>query len=144
MNPLFLIPPVALVGALATYRLNHDLKVGAIRASAGTTLIFCLLSWPFGYTGTPVLRAAFFGATFVGMATAERFSRRQVAVGALVYSLVYLLVLSAPGMVREPGGVLGTSAFLAGIAVAGFDRLWAKLSPAPAAGDKSGVAEPEA
>ena len=131
MNPLFLVPPVALVGALATYRLNHDLRVGAVRASAGATLVFCLASWPFGYEGVPVLRAAFFGATFVGMATAERFSRRQVAVGGLIYSLVYTLVLSAPGMVREPGGVLGTSAFLAGIAVAAFDRLWAKLSPAP-------------
>lgn len=128
MSPEFLVVPVSVLGALATYWLNHDLRVGPIRSSSGATLAFALLTWPVNYAGIPVLRAAFFGATFVGMCTTERFSRRQVTAGAVVYSLVYLLVLSAPPSVREPGGVLGTSAFLAGIVVAGFDLLWGKLA----------------
>lgn len=128
MNPEFLIPPVAVLGALVTYRLNHDLRLGAIRASTGATLAFILLTCPVSYAGIPVLRATFFGATFVGMCTTERFTRRQVVTGAIIYSLVYLLILSAPNPVREPGGLLGTSAFLAGVAVAGFDLLWGKLA----------------
>lgn len=127
MSPEILVPPTAILGASVTYWLNHDLRVGAIRASTGATLAFVLLTWPVSYAGIPVLRAAFFGATFVGMCTTERFTRRQVIVGAILYSLIYLLILSAPGPVREPGGLLGTSAFLAGVAVAGFDWLWGKL-----------------
>ena len=56
---------VSLVGAHVTYWLCHHTKMGAIRASAMTTLIFIALSSPFSFAIIPKLQAAFFGATFV-------------------------------------------------------------------------------
>jgi hypothetical protein len=128
MSPETLILPASILGAVTTYWLNHDLRVGAIRASTGATLVFVVLTLPLPQAWLPMLRASFFGATFVGMATTDRFTRRQVAAGAIIYGLLYMLILRAPSMTREPGGLLGTSAFLAGVLVAGFDWLWSKLS----------------
>lgn len=137
MTPEILVAPVALLGSLATYRLNHDLRLGAVRASAGATLAFCLAVRASGYAEAPVLQAAFFGATFVGMAESERFTTRQVAAGALIYSLLYLLILRAPAPVKETGGLLGTGAFLSGVVVAGAELLWLKLTERPDRAEKA-------
>jgi len=117
MSPEWIVTPAAVAGALGTYVLHHDYGFGAVRSSAVSTLVFIGATSSLHHPGVPMWQAAFFGASFTGMCASERFTRRKVVLCGLVFSLIYLAVLRSPAIVRAPGGVLGTSAFLAGLVV---------------------------
>lgn len=126
MNALLIIPPVAVAGAFATRRLTTVPGFGPIRASSGATLAFAALTLALPDELAPGLRATFFGATFVGMSTPARFGAKQLFGAALIYSGIYIAILSAPETVRFPGGVLGSSAFIAGVIVAALEQIFVR------------------
>lgn len=102
---------VSVIGALLTFEFAKHSRVGAIRASAGLSLIFALIAKlifiPFE---AQVFSAIFFGGSFVGMSSPERISRAGVLWAAILFVFVFeLLREGAVGM----GGALGFSAFIA-------------------------------
>ena len=131
------VAAVSVLGATVTQALNHDLRLGAVRASAGASCAFVVGTFWMHHGAMPELRAAFLGATFAGMCEPGRFTRVGMAVCGLVFAALYAGLLSAPMPERPPGGLLGTSAFLASLMVAAGE--WVVASAMRAA--RSGKAE---
>lgn len=112
MNSLIYFAPIAIMASFLTYTLRHKYHWNAIRASTLPTLIFSLLT---SYLNLPnPYQALFFGATFVGMSTDKRLGKLEVIFSSLIYVLIYSTLVD---LIKGPGGVLGTLAFISSSAM---------------------------
>jgi hypothetical protein len=100
---------VALVATFGTHHLAQNNKIGSVRASSLLTLAFCLITYPISYELIPSLQAAFFGASFVGMASPTRLSKIQLFIASIVFSFIYVFLIHH---LKGIGGALGFSAFV--------------------------------
>ena len=100
---------VALVATFGTNHLAQNNKIGSVRASSLLTLAFCLITYSISLEMIPSLQAAFFGASFVGMASPERLSKIQLFIASIVFSFIYVFLIHH---VKGIGGALGFSAFV--------------------------------
>ncbi|WP_413560632.1 hypothetical protein [Bdellovibrio sp. HCB209] len=104
---------VSMVSAQITYHLIHKWHWATIRASALPTLIFVILLSLLDINLDGALRAAFFGATFVGMTDKSRLGWRRVLLASIIFGLVFTFLIP---LAKGIGGGLGAAAF-AGSAV---------------------------
>lgn len=107
------------IGALLTFIVAHDLKQGAVRASAGLSLIVGLFFYSFPDVISSELTAhvplVFFGASFVGMTGSHVVKSRWLMVlGGMIFSGIYLV--SGEVFVGY-GGKLGTAACISSLIV---------------------------
>jgi len=129
MNELILFAAGG-VGAWSTFVVSHDLKQGAVRASAGLSLIVALFFYAFPDLINPELSVeiplVFFGASFVGMTGSHLVPQKiLIALGGIIFSGIYL---SAGAIFSGYGGKLGTAACIASLAVVGISILIEKSS----------------
>lgn len=112
-----LVVPVAAIGAVVTVLLSVRLELGAVVGS-GLVGIGAGLGFPLALPELgPTLATVAFCASFVGMSSTERLTDgRHVALAGGLCGLVFLAV--APAFAGA-GGKLGTTAFVACIAVIG-------------------------
>ena len=116
---------VAVVSVCVTYWLSEHRKLGAVCASAvpTTLLVFgtklLVVSWQLK---TMPLAAAWLGASFAGMTSAERLAGRHWMLPLMGLIFGFLLVGSGPA-VYGFGGVLGATALVAVLAGLGIARL---------------------
>lgn len=98
------------LAALLTFELSKLKWAGATRASAILSIAFAIISRQlFVESDAEAFSAIFFGGSFVGMSSAERFGRGWVLWAGLLFGGVYWsLVHYISGL----GGALGLSAFL--------------------------------
>lgn len=120
MNELILFITGGL-GALLTFVVAHDLKQGAVRASAGLSLIVGLLFYGFPELISVELGVeipvVFFGASFVGMTGSHRVkSKVLIFLGGLIFSGIYL---ASSEIFDGFGGKLGTSACISSVVIFG-------------------------
>lgn len=109
------------IGALLTYVVAHDLKQGAVRASAGLSLIVGLFFYGFPDLASSELTIeiplVFFGASFVGMTGSHLVKNRLlILLGGLIFSGIYL---AASEVFVGYGGKLGTAACISSLVVFG-------------------------
>ncbi len=98
---------LSIIGANLTHYIAHKNNIGAIRASAGLTILFVFINNFFLFSLQA--QAIFFGATFVGMASKKRMGHRSISLASFIYSLVIFYLI---GFAKGMGGALGTSAFI--------------------------------
>lgn len=100
------------LGAMITFFFGQTPKVGPIRASATSSLIFyailTLITKNSGvdYSTWPAL---FFGGTFIGMSGVERMKWILLPISCVIFTLLFVYVV--PSM-KGLGGGLGLCAFL--------------------------------
>ncbi|MFV8224331.1 hypothetical protein [Christiangramia aquimixticola] len=112
-------------GAIATYLLNHEFSMGAVRASA---LISFTGALPFHFVTEPfygelgsVIPIVIMGASFIGMASKEIGNNlKTMGVSGLLFGLIFL---STGDFFNGYGGSLGTTAAIALGATLGLKRL---------------------
>ena len=101
----------SLVFSFTTYELAKIKTIGAIRASCLVGLASILIT---DHHFIDVEASFLFGATFIGMSSAKRFSRVRLIVAASLYPYIYPFLQQYFAGV---GGLLGMSAFLAVLCV---------------------------
>lgn len=130
MNELILIA-VGGIGALSTFIVSHDLKQGAVRASAGLSLLVGLVFYLFPHLAPDPLSIeiplVFFGASFVGMTGSHLVPQKLlILLGGIVFSGVYL---AAESVFNGYGGKLGTAACISSLILVGISLILQKRSP---------------
>lgn len=108
--PIWAMLLVGVVGAVATYFVQHHLKQTAVVASATTSLLFAVIALLFIEPYAPILTTLFFSATFVGMSNKVRMPNIFVALIAGV--LVGFLYAICVPYLNGAGGKLGTLALI--------------------------------
>ncbi|MCO4753193.1 MAG: hypothetical protein KC478_01860 [Bacteriovoracaceae bacterium] len=101
---------IALSGGLITYYLSN--KVGAVRASAGSSLVFYIALVLVSKVVTIPLdlwSLIFYGGSFVGMSSSDRANPIIIASACLAFVAFYFNVAV---LLEGMGGGLGLSAFL--------------------------------
>lgn len=101
-----------IISALLTYVVNNKYKQGAVRASAGLSLMVGLFFYLFPDIFTPYLTKnipiVFIGATFIGMVSSKILSSYLlVGFSGFIFSIIYL---NASPFFKGYGGALGTTA----------------------------------
>ncbi|PKD18309.1 hypothetical protein APR41_03925 [Salegentibacter salinarum] len=101
-----------IISALLTYVVNNKYKQGAVRASAGLSLLVGLFFYLFPDILTPYLTKnipiVFIGATFIGMVSSKILpSYLLVGFSGFIFSIIYL---NASPFFKGYGGALGTTA----------------------------------
>ncbi len=124
MNELILFISGGL-GALLTFIVAHELKQGAVRASAGLSLIVGLVFYGLAELVGPILAIeiplVFFGASFVGMTgSAVVKGKWLILFGGLIFSGIYL---ASTEVFDGFGGKLGTAACVSSLLVLGVGFL---------------------
>ncbi|MBZ9631361.1 hypothetical protein LB465_11275 [Salegentibacter sp. LM13S] len=101
-----------ITSALLTYVVNNKYEQGAVRASAGLSLLVGLFFYFFPDIFTPYLTKnipiVFIGATFIGMVSSKILpSYLLVGFSGFIFSIIYL---NASPFFKGYGGALGTTA----------------------------------
>ncbi len=101
-----------IISALLTYVVNNKYEQGAVRASAGLSLLVGLFFYFFPDIFTPYLTKnipiVFIGATFIGMVSSKILSSYLlVGFSGFIFSIIYL---NASPFFKGYGGALGTTA----------------------------------
>ncbi len=130
MNELILIA-VGGIGALSTFVVSHDLKQGAVRASAGLSLLVGLVFYLFPHLAPDPLSIeiplVFFGASFVGMTGSHLVPQKLlILLGGIVFSGIYL---ASESIFSGYGGKLGTAACISSLILVGIRPILKKRSP---------------
>ncbi len=118
----FTILIASILGVVLTFYFSTKLKHGAVRASAGLSLIVGLFFYFFPAVLSPYLThnipLAFMGASFVGMVS-EKIIRNYwvLALAGSIYSILYLHTGS---YFEGFGGALGTTASTSVIVIMGI------------------------
>jgi hypothetical protein len=132
----FAVVGVAIVSVCLTYWLSEHRKFGAVCASAVPTTLLVLgtkLLDPTWQMKSIPLVAAWLGASFAGMTSAERLAGRHWMLPLMGLIFGFLMVGSGPRLYGF-GGVLGATALVAVLAGLGIARLSAvKLAISPQA-----------
>lgn len=100
---------VSIISAMSTYKLAQFSSFNAIRASSTLTILSYAVAFVV-QVDAAYWSLVFFGASFVGMSTPQKFGYRSMAVSGACFGVMYLLL--AP-YIDGIGGALGSSAFLA-------------------------------
>jgi len=113
----FILFLVGGIGALSTFIVSHDLKQGAVRASAGLSLLVGIVFYAFPHLVPGSLSIeiplVFFGASFVGMTGSHLVPQKLlIALGGVIFSGTYL---AAGAIFNGDGGKLGTAACIASL-----------------------------
>jgi hypothetical protein len=116
----------SILGAQICFYLIHDRRMSTVRASSGSTLAFAILIGLLPIPFITTLRAAFFGATFVGMSDRSRLGRRRVLLASFIFSVIFTLLVP---LFKGFGGTLGTAAFISSSAAFLFHKLAKKFIP---------------
>jgi hypothetical protein len=124
----FIILVTGAISAFATYVVSHNLKLGAVKASAGLSfivaLVFLLIDDILKDDIALQIQLVFFGASFVGMVSKEVISKYyQVALGGLIFSVIYL---NTSYFFEGFGGALGTTACISVIIIFGLHIIISK------------------
>lgn len=127
MNELILFA-VGGIGALSTFVVSHDLRQGAVRASAALSLLVGLFFFAFPNVVPDPLSVeiplVFFGASFVGMTGSHLVSQRYlITLGGILFSGIYLAVET---LFVGYGGKLGTAACISSLVIVGVNLLLPK------------------
>ncbi|MBE7641138.1 hypothetical protein GUB10_12415 [Salegentibacter sp. BLCTC] len=101
-----------IISALLTYIVNNKHRQGAVRASAGLSLLVGLFFYFFPEIFSPYLTKnipiVFIGATFIGMVSSKILpSYLLVGFSGFIFSIIYL---NASPFFKGYGGALGTTA----------------------------------
>ncbi|MBI6116536.1 hypothetical protein [Salegentibacter maritimus] len=101
-----------IISALLTYIVNNKHRQGAVRASAGLSLLVGLFFYFFPEIFSPYLTKnipiVFIGATFIGMVSSKILSSYLlVGFSGFIFSIIYL---NASPFFKGYGGALGTTA----------------------------------
>lgn len=101
-----------IISALLTYIVNNKYGQGAVRASAGLSLLVGLFFYLFPEIFTPYLTKnipiVFIGATFIGMVSSKVLpSYLLVGFSGFIFSIIYL---NESPFFKGYGGALGTTA----------------------------------
>ncbi len=101
-----------IVSATLTYLVNNKYEQGAVRASAGLSLIvglfFYLFPELFSAYLTKNIPIVFIGATFIGMVSSKVLQNIfLIAIAGFVFSIIYL---NTSHFFKGYGGALGTTA----------------------------------
>lgn len=118
----------ALLGGYATYSLAYLPKMGAIRASALSTLLcYAVLFVCCGNEYAELMSAVFFGGSFVGMSTQQRLSWKGIGIASCIFGWLSAMLLP---LIEGIGGALGVCAFLSVVVVYAIYSLfrWQKAS----------------
>lgn len=109
---------ICTAGGMGTFLFSQLSIVGPIRASAILSLGFIsvtkYLNYMFDLSIPDVSHTVFFGASFVGMASANRFKWYQILQASLLFGLMYVYLIP---FFDGIGGALGASAFLSCLSV---------------------------
>ncbi len=124
MEPI-IIYITGVVGVIGTFLVNTKLKQGAVRASAGLSLIVGLFFYLFPEVLSPYLThnipLAFMGASFVGMVSEKIIHNYlNLAFAGVVFSILYL---NTGSYFEGFGGALGTTASISAIVIMGIGIL---------------------
>ena len=98
------------VGACSTFYLVHKKHFSTVRASSLSTIVFVFLTMFLNVDFVSRIQAAFFGATFIGMTSSNRFAYSGLFLASILFVCVYVLILP---MFVGIGGGLGAAAFVA-------------------------------
>jgi len=105
----------AILGGYATYFLASLPKMGAIRASALSTLFcYAVLFVSYGNEYAELFSAVFFGGSFVGMSTQQRLSWKGIGIASCIFGWLSAMLLP---LIEGIGGALGICAFLSVVIV---------------------------
>ena len=101
-----------IVSATLTYLVNNKYEQGAVRASAGLSLIvglfFYLFPELFSAYLTKNIPIVFIGATFIGMVSSKVLQNIfLIAIAGFIFSIIYL---NTSHFFKGYGGALGTTA----------------------------------
>lgn len=101
-----------IISAILTYVVNNKYRQGAVRASAGLSLLVGLFFYFFPELFSPYLTKnipiVFIGATFIGMVSSKILpSYLLVGFSGFIFSIIYL---NASPFFKGYGGALGTTA----------------------------------
>jgi hypothetical protein len=110
---------------LTRYLVVHR-GLGTVRASAAATLAFLALTAAIPAPETEPCRAAFLGASFLGMSSAKHFSARDIFFAAMIFAALFLLVLPYNAGL---GGALGLAAFTSCLLIRGLRPLIDRAVP---------------
>lgn len=124
MNSLLIII-TGIVAVIATFYNSTNLNLGAVKASAGLSLIVATVPLIFPNLLSNYLQlhipAVFFGASFVGMVSKHLISNYWLlALAGLLFSLLYL---NTGDYFEGFGGVLGTTASISVILILGITSI---------------------
>lgn len=111
---------ISIVAALTTFLISSKLKADPIRVSAGLTLLALAIFFAIGLfyeIKIDVLGAVFFGASFVGMSSNEKYTIVQVLFSSILFGLVFIFLTP---LLSGLGGALGFSAFLSALLIRGI------------------------
>lgn len=115
---------VSIISAQITYYLIHQRHWPTIRASAFPALVFAILLTLLDVNWGGALRAAFFGATFVGMTDKSRLGWRRVLIASVIFGFVFTFLIP---LAKGIGGGLGAAAFAACSVVLALTNVAKKL-----------------
>ena len=105
----------AILGGYATYFLAYLPKMGAIRASALSTLLcYAVLFVCFKSHFAELMSAIFYGGSFVGMSTQQRLSWKGIGIASCIFGWLSAMLLP---LIEGIGGALGICAFLSVVIV---------------------------
>tara|TARA_B100000949_G_C14218237_1_gene423339 strand:+ start:144 stop:557 length:414 start_codon:yes stop_codon:yes gene_type:complete len=111
MNTFALIL-TGILGAICTFYINNTLKQGAVRASAGLSLVIAVLFYIFPNVFSPYLTrhipVVFIGATFIGMVSSDVLGHYLLL--SLAGALFAILYIHSSNFFNGYGGALGTTA----------------------------------
>lgn len=114
----------SVLGAIICFEASKFQKLGALRASALSTLVFGFVLYLVGIR-EEVYLAAFYGASFAGMSCPTRFARLGIALSGLVFGLLFTLLVPH---LQGYGGALGVSAFVSVCSVLLAQILFTKIA----------------
>lgn len=108
-------------GATSTYYVSEKLNLGALKASA---LLSLFVAFPFEFfefsEDLVQIPTVFFGASFVGMASAKIYSNLNIIIASLIFGgLFYIL---HPNF-KSIGGCLGVTAAISCLTALGLKKL---------------------
>lgn len=115
----------SIVGVVLTFYVSTKMEHGAVRASAGLSLIVGIFFYLFPAVLSPYLThnipLAFMGASFVGMVS-EKIIRNYwpLVLAGIVFSILYL---NTGSYFEGFGGALGTTASISVIVIMGIGLL---------------------
>jgi len=103
---------IGIVSAMLTYLVNNKYQQGAVRASAGLSLLVGLFFYFFPDLFSAFLSKnipiVFIGATFIGMVSSKVLGNIfLIAIAGLIFSIIYL---NTSQFFKGYGGALGTTA----------------------------------
>ena len=121
---LTIVTIVSIIASALVYWLNNYKNWGALKASAITSLIFCIPFEVINFCGlAELVPAVFFGASFVGMASTKALNWATLILSGVLFGIIYFMLND---VLDAFGGALGTIACfscLTGMVLVGmFDK----------------------